>query len=108
MVTTIQMIEGLSKRLEKVRQILADGKVHPVIGMDSHYCVAASDGQGFYMVNGECTCPDANQRTELHNGWCKHNLAVELFKENQPQTEEKGTETSTEDAKDSLYGPESW
>ncbi len=90
MVTTIQQIEGLSKRLEKARQIVTDGKVKPVLGMESHYVVESSNGDGFYFVNGECTCPDAGQRAEVHNGWCKHNLAVELYKACPEQNKSEG------------------
>jgi hypothetical protein len=74
-------IEALHQRLEKARQLVADGKVQPIIGHDKHYVVQASRG-GVYVVNSECPCPDAQQRTDVHRGWCKHKLAVELVKEN--------------------------
>ena len=32
-------------------------------------------------------CPDAQQRVDMHHGWCKHKLAVELFKDTQEQAE---------------------
>jgi hypothetical protein len=77
----VKQIESMYARLEKARSILAAGKVHPVLGLDQHYVVQSSKGDGFYQVNGVCTCMDAQQRTDIHHGWCKHKLAVELFKE---------------------------
>ena len=117
MVTTVQQIEGLSQRLTKAHQIVTQGKVKPVLGMDNHYVVESSTGDGFYLVNGECTCQDSKQRTELHNGWCKHNLAVELVKdlssnevkEEQGEAEDKDKPNEGAKVKDdieSLYGPQ--
>jgi hypothetical protein len=70
----------LYARLEKAKAIATAGKVHPIVGMDEHYVVESSKGD-FYLVNGTCTCIDAQQRTDLHHGWCKHKLAVELYKD---------------------------
>jgi hypothetical protein len=84
----VKQIESLYARLEKARTIFAAGKVHRILGLDEHYAVESSKGDGFYQVNGICTCMDAQHRTELHHGWCRHKLAVELFKEsvaNNPQ-----------------------
>jgi hypothetical protein len=79
-ISPIRQIESLYQRLEKARSIAAAGKVHPIIGMTDHYTVESSKGD-FYLVNGTCTCIDAQQRIDVHHGWCKHKLAVELFKE---------------------------
>jgi hypothetical protein len=79
-ISPIRQIESLYARLEKARVIAASGKVHPIVGMDEHYAVESSKGD-FYLVNGTCTCIDAQQRTEVHHSLCKHKLAVELFKE---------------------------
>ena len=106
MVTTIQQIEGLYKRLEKARELVADGKVHPVIGMEEHFVVESSNGEGFYLVNGQCTCPDAGQRTETHNGWCKHNLAVELFKEGSGEAKNGYSKEQMNGDVEALYGPQ--
>lgn len=84
MISPIKQIEELNKRLEKAREIVAAGKVYPVLGMEDHFAVEASDGKGFYLVNGTCTCPDAQNRTDIHKGWCKHKLSVELYKELKP------------------------
>ncbi len=82
----IKQIEKLHERLERARQIVADGLVHPALNQENHYVVASSGNNGFYIVNGECVCMDAQQRTELHHGYCKHKLAVELYKEQQEAT----------------------
>jgi hypothetical protein len=79
-ISPIRQIKFLYARLEKAREIVAAGKVHPIVGMDKHYAVESSKGD-FYLVNGTCTCIDAQQRADLYHGWCKHKLAVELFKE---------------------------
>jgi hypothetical protein len=79
-ISPVQQIESFYARLEKARIITASGKVHPIVGLDEHYVVESSNGD-FYLVNGTCTCVDAQQRTDLHHDWCKHKLAVELCKE---------------------------
>ena len=76
-VTPITQIEALAERLEKAREIV--GQVSPVPGLDGHHVVAGSDGH--YLVNGHCTCPDARFRRNLHKGWCKHMLAVAVYRE---------------------------
>ena len=76
-VTPITQIEALAERLEKAREIV--GQVSPVLGLDGHHVVAGSDGH--YLVNGHCTCPDARFRRDLHKGWCKHMLAVAVYRE---------------------------
>jgi hypothetical protein len=79
----VKQIESLYARLEKARTIFAGGKVHRILGLEGHYAVESSKGDGFYQVNGICTCMDAQHRTEVHHGWCCHKLAVEIFKEQQ-------------------------
>ena len=83
MVSPVKQIEQLSQRLEKARQIVAEGKVNPIIGKDNHYTVEGSNG--FYLVNDSCSCPDAEYRSELNKGWCKHTLAVELYRKSQDE-----------------------
>ena len=87
MVSPVKQIEQLSQRLEKARQIVAEGKVNPIIGMDNHYTVEGCNG--FYLVNDSCSCPDAEYRSELNKGFCKHKLAVELYRETQNEAETK-------------------
>ncbi len=82
-VSAVTQIEELSKRLERAREIVGERKVSPVVGKEYHYIVEGKDG--YYLVNGECTCRDAQYRSEVHKGWCKHMLAVELYKESQPR-----------------------
>ena len=83
MASVIQKIEALHCRLEKAREIVAEGKVRPVLGMDEHFTVESSTGEGHYLVNATCSCPDATNRTELTKGLCKHRLAVLVYLEAQ-------------------------
>ncbi len=79
MVSPVQQIEALYQRLEHARKLVADDRVHPVAGMEGHHIVQGKGG--YYLVNAVCTCQDAQQRADIHHGWCKHMLAAELFKE---------------------------
>ena len=83
MANVIEKIEALHCRLEKARQIVAEGKVRPVLGMTEHYTVESSTGDGHYLVNSTCTCPDATNRAELTKGLSKHRLAVLVYLEAQ-------------------------
>jgi uncharacterized Zn finger protein len=87
-ISPVQQIEALHQRLVKAREIVAAGKVHPIVGLEAHYTVEASTG-GFYLVNGECTCPDAQEKADIHHGWCKHMLAVEIYKESPKEAPEQ-------------------
>ena len=108
-ISPVKQIESLYQRLEKARSIYAAGKVHRILGLDQQYVVQSSTDDGFYQVNGVCTCQDAQHRTEIHHGWCCHKLAVELLKEqiaidpkvSKPTTSE--TERSLEDQLEDLY-----
>jgi hypothetical protein len=91
----VKQIEALNQRLEKARQIVAEGKVHPIVGMENHFTVEG--GKGFYLVNGHCSCPDAKNREGLHRGFCKHKLAVELYKETQVQETKEDLESKIDD-----------
>jgi predicted nucleic acid-binding Zn finger protein len=83
-ISPIQQIDGMTERLSKAREIFAQGRVHPLIGKEGHYTVQGSRGE-YYLVNGECSCSDAQYRAYLHNGWCKHRLAAQLYREAQPE-----------------------
>lgn len=87
MASVIEKIEALHQRLERARQLLTDDKVHSVLGMTEHYVIQSSHESGYYLVNGTCSCPDSQERSELTKGLCKHKLATLLYQETQ---EEKG------------------
>ena len=89
MASVIEKIEGLHCRLERAREIVAQDKVKPVLGMDDHYTVESSAGSGHYLVNSTCSCPDAVNRSELTKGLCKHKLAVIVYTEALQATTEK-------------------
>jgi hypothetical protein len=93
------------QRLGKARSIYAAGKVYRILGLDGHYVVQSSKDDGFYQVNGTCTCQDAQHRTEIHHGWCCHKLAVELFKEQQasdPKVSKPITKPTTSESERTL------
>lgn len=79
MANVIQKIEALHCRLERAREIVAQDKVKPVLGIDDHYVVESTTGEGHYLVNDTCSCPDAANRSELTDGLCKHKLAVLVY-----------------------------
>ena len=83
MSNVIEKIEALHQRLEKARQIVTEGKVKPILGMPDHYTVESSTGEGHYLINSNCSCPDAQNRSELTKGLCKHKLAVLVYMETQ-------------------------
>jgi hypothetical protein len=81
-ISPVAQIEALYDRLSRARTLVADGKVSPVYGMAEHYIVEGSSAK--YLVNGECLCPDATNRTELLKGFCKHRFAALLYAEQSP------------------------
>ena len=104
-IAPVKQIEELGKRLERARQLVAGGKVEPVLGADAHYIVR-SEAAGSYLVNGHCTCEDARYQRDIHKGWCKHMLAVDLYKESQPQSEPpQSFDSSLEEDIEALFGP---
>ncbi len=83
--SVIEKIEALSQRLERARQLVAENKVSRVLGVDDHFTVESTTGIGSYLINGNCSCPDAKNRDELTKGLCKHKLATLLFVEANPE-----------------------
>ena len=81
MASVIQKIEALHCRLQKAKGIVADSRVKPVLGMPDHFVVESTTGEGHYLVNDTCSCPDAANRSELTDGLCKHKLAVLVYQE---------------------------
>jgi hypothetical protein len=62
-------------------------KVHPILNLQNHFVVESSTNKGFYLVNGECNCQDAQDRAERHCGYCKHRRAAVIYQA-QPQAED--------------------
>ena len=110
MPTVIDTIEALCERLQRARVLVSEGRVHPVLGALGHYIVESSTGRGFYLVNIDCTCPDAQHRAELNRGLCKHKLAVVLYQESEDAAEQMirriPVEHATPAEVESLYGPQ--
>lgn len=79
----IRLIRELSTRLAEAEQIVREGGVEELPGMNGWWLVQGKTHP--YIVDLSppdargCSCPDAEYRPELR-GWCKHRLAVELVK----------------------------
>jgi predicted nucleic acid-binding Zn finger protein len=71
--------QALSVRLDRAQEFIDEGRVHPVANMPGHYVVEGENV--WYVVNGECCCEDYQYRQPLHGGFCKHRLAVALYRE---------------------------
>src|SRR5438128_8852160 len=68
--------ETLHGRLERATGPVLSGAVW--LEEDGHTChVRASNGQGWYAVNGHCRCTD---HTKAPGGLCKHRLAHGLYR----------------------------
>lgn len=110
MPSVVDTIEALCERLQRARIIVAEGRVHPVLGATGHYIVESSTGRGFYLVNHDCTCPDAQHRAELNRGLCKHKLAVVLYQEpdipNEQAIRRIPVQRNAPADIESLYGPQ--
>lgn len=78
----IGKIEALCSRLEKAREIVAEGGVQRLA--PGVYLVT-SNGRAHKVIRGRCDCEDSRYRPELA-GLCKHRLAVELYLRQFPGT----------------------
>ena len=81
----IGAIEAINDRLGKARALMARGAVHHVVDESDHfedYWAVEGDparGRVYEVTPNTCSCPDA--RGAAPRGWCKHRLAVELWKQ---------------------------
>lgn len=68
--------ESLHGHLERATALC----VHRHVWFDEdgkHAQVLSSDGESWYLVNGNCTCMDA---PKAPNGYCKHKLATMIYR----------------------------
>ncbi len=103
-VSPVAQIRALHDRLIRAEVLVADNRVHPAVNMPGHYIVQGN--AGFYVVNGECTCPDATNRTDLVKGYCKHLLATLVYAEQMPDMAPNESPESNEEHQrrvDDLY-----
>lgn len=77
--TTIKLIEGLSRRLDDAKAIIAEDRIHELSGSGGQYVVEGLKG-AMYLTNGKCSCPDYQFRHE-QIPYCKHVLAEMILKE---------------------------
>jgi hypothetical protein len=81
--------QGFGDRIKKAGEIVLRDGVHPVSYNDFDVA-SGTDSEKTYHVNGECECQDAVNwtkkakgeavKTFAPSGYCKHRLAVELWK----------------------------
>ena len=82
-VSEIWRIEALWARLERARQLVADGKVSHNPDNPNLYRVESQTRPGaYYTVAESCECKDASIQSRLIGPLCKHVLAVILFRSN--------------------------
>ncbi len=82
-ISEIWRIEALWSRLERARQLLADGKVSRDPDNPQQYRVESQAHPGaFYTTAETCGFKDASIRSQLVVPLCKHVLAVILFRSN--------------------------
>jgi predicted nucleic acid-binding Zn finger protein len=82
---TAKQAKAISERYAKAVELVAAGRVAPVYGQNGVYCVINGEGCA-YLVNltaETCTCPDYQYRAKKLNIWCKHVIAVALYRERQ-------------------------
>lgn len=83
---TAQTVKSLAERLAKAEQLVADGAVFPVAGLEGYTVVRNGGGDSMYLVRHEaghenCTCPDFTGRQEAKGLPCKHLMAAQLVAE---------------------------
>lgn len=99
---SVRDIEALAERLERARQIAAEGKVLKVLGpgaTEEAYVVL--NGKGAYLVvaGRGCTCPDFQHRLKERELSCKHMLAVQLVQERGGESDKGKAEGSEKSEK---------
>lgn len=65
-------------RLDKAQELVLDHKVAPYADGKGATVMSETDADKAYDVNGACECPDA--QTKAPDGWCKHRLAVAIYR----------------------------
>jgi predicted nucleic acid-binding Zn finger protein len=83
---TAKQAKAIAERYQKAVELVEAGRVAPVYGQDSVYVVLNGEGVAYLVdVAAEtCTCPDYQYRAKKLNAPCKHQLAVALYRERQP------------------------
>jgi hypothetical protein len=89
---TAKQAKAIAERYMKAVELVEAGRVAPVYGQDSVYVVLNGEGVAYLVdVAAEtCTCPDYQYRAKKLNAPCKHQLAVALYRERQPDPDGGG------------------
>jgi predicted nucleic acid-binding Zn finger protein len=83
---TAKQAKAIAERYAKAVELVEQGKVAPVYGQDGVYCVLNGEGVAYLVdvARETCTCPDYQYRAAKLRIPCKHQLAVALYRERQP------------------------
>jgi hypothetical protein len=89
---TAKQAKAISERYMKAVELVEAGRVAPVYGQDSVYVVLNGEGVAYLVdvARETCTCPDAHYRAAKLGVPCKHQLAVALYRERQPDPDGGG------------------
>ena len=66
---------SLHGRVQRATALVLNGSVW--VEEDGQTCLVQSSKQGWYPVNGHCTCVDASK---AQDGYCKHRLAKAIYR----------------------------
>ena len=79
-----EQIEKLWERLRKARNIVkTDGVANHPAEVGTYVVVSQTNAAITYRVKveaGTCECEDWSSNQHIHRGWCKHRLAVQLYR----------------------------
>src|SRR2546428_7315949 len=67
--------ESLHGRVQRATALVLNGSVW--LEEDGHTCMVQSSKNGWYPVNGHCTCADASK---AQDGYCKHRLSKAIYR----------------------------
>jgi len=89
---TAKQAKAIAERYQKAVELVEAGRVAPVHGQDSVYVVLNGEGVAYLVdvARETCTCPDYQYRAQRLGVPCKHQLAVALYRERQPDPDGGG------------------
>ncbi len=82
---TAAQAKAIAARYQKAVELVEAGRVYRLYGEEDRYVVVNGNGQAYLvdLINGECTCPDAQYRASRLDILCKHALAAAIVHEQQ-------------------------
>lgn len=92
---TMETITALSERRIKAAALVREGKVWPVtqfsteVSTQPRFVIPDAQQSAVWeisiMPQRQCSCPDFKNRQALHEGFCKHVMAVLIYQDANPQ-----------------------